>query len=251
MMAGLLFARAGVPGPRARKARRLLPRFPRRHGPPVDDGDPRPARACSSASSSGRTTGLDSAELRVGRARMDDRRPVAPRHAGAVHRDDAAMGVPRFPARRGGGLSRLSARHGAPSRRASSRRAGRVAGVRLDDGRELRAKLTIAADGRASIVRSSCFRSRTSARRWTSSGSACQRPTSRGGALRGNVEPGRMLVLIDRGDYWQCAFLIPKGAAEAYQGARHRRDPRARSQRPRRPSSISAEPRRRSATFTC
>ena len=25
---------------------------------------------------------------------------------------------------------------------------------------------------------------------------------------------GRMVVLIDRGDYWQCAFLIPKGAAE-------------------------------------
>jgi 2-polyprenyl-6-methoxyphenol hydroxylase-like FAD-dependent oxidoreductase len=38
-----------------------------------------------------------------------------------------------------------------------------------------------------------------------------------GGALRGNVERGRLLVMIDRGDYWQCAFLIPKGAAEAYQ----------------------------------
>ena len=36
------------------------------------------------------------------------------------------------------------------------------------------------------------------------------------GALRGNVERGRLLVLIDRGDYWQCAFLIPKGAAEQY-----------------------------------
>jgi 2-polyprenyl-6-methoxyphenol hydroxylase-like FAD-dependent oxidoreductase len=31
------------------------------------------------------------------------------------------------------------------------------------------------------------------------------------------VERGRLLVMIDRGDYWQCAFLIPKGAAEAYQ----------------------------------
>jgi len=28
---------------------------------------------------------------------------------------------------------------------------------------------------------------------------------------------GRLIVLIDRGDYWQCAFLIPKGAAEAFQ----------------------------------
>jgi 2-polyprenyl-6-methoxyphenol hydroxylase-like FAD-dependent oxidoreductase len=40
---------------------------------------------------------------------------------------------------------------------------------------------------------------------------------SGGGAIRGNVERGRVLVMIDRGDYWQCAFLIPKGAAEQYQ----------------------------------
>jgi 2-polyprenyl-6-methoxyphenol hydroxylase-like FAD-dependent oxidoreductase len=25
-----------------------------------------------------------------------------------------------------------------------------------------------------------------------------------------------LLVMIDRGDYWQCAFLIPKGAAQSY-----------------------------------
>ena len=37
------------------------------------------------------------------------------------------------------------------------------------------------------------------------------------GGLRGNVERGRLLVLIDRGEYWQCAFLIPKGAAAEYQ----------------------------------
>ena len=36
-----------------------------------------------------------------------------------------------------------------------------------------------------------------------------------GDALRGSVETGRMVVLIDRRDYWQCAFLIPKGTAEA------------------------------------
>ena len=35
--------------------------------------------------------------------------------------------------------------------------------------------------------------------------------------LRGNIERGRLLVMIDRGDYWQCAFLIPKGAAAAFQ----------------------------------
>jgi 2-polyprenyl-6-methoxyphenol hydroxylase-like FAD-dependent oxidoreductase len=35
--------------------------------------------------------------------------------------------------------------------------------------------------------------------------------------LRGNVDRGRILVMIDRGDYWQCAFVIAKGAAEGYQ----------------------------------
>ena len=30
----------------------------------------------------------------------------------------------------------------------------------------------------------------------------------------GRIEMGRILVLISRGDYWQCAFVIPKGTAE-------------------------------------
>jgi 2-polyprenyl-6-methoxyphenol hydroxylase-like FAD-dependent oxidoreductase len=30
----------------------------------------------------------------------------------------------------------------------------------------------------------------------------------------GRIEAGRMLVMIDRGDYWQCAFVIPKGSAD-------------------------------------
>jgi 2-polyprenyl-6-methoxyphenol hydroxylase-like FAD-dependent oxidoreductase len=32
-----------------------------------------------------------------------------------------------------------------------------------------------------------------------------------GDALRGSVQPGRMVVLIDRDTYWQTAFLISKG----------------------------------------
>jgi 2-polyprenyl-6-methoxyphenol hydroxylase-like FAD-dependent oxidoreductase len=31
------------------------------------------------------------------------------------------------------------------------------------------------------------------------------------------VAPGHFVVTIDRGDYWQCAFVIPKGGAEALQ----------------------------------
>jgi 2-polyprenyl-6-methoxyphenol hydroxylase-like FAD-dependent oxidoreductase len=30
----------------------------------------------------------------------------------------------------------------------------------------------------------------------------------------GRIDTGHILALIDRGDYWQCAFVIPKGSAE-------------------------------------
>jgi 2-polyprenyl-6-methoxyphenol hydroxylase-like FAD-dependent oxidoreductase len=93
---------------------------------------------------------------------------------------------------------------------------GSVTGVRLRDGSGLRATLTIAADGRASIARSLLPLEDLGAPMdvfWF----RIAKPRSEVGALRGNVERGRLLVMIDRGDYWQCAFLIPKGAAEAYQ----------------------------------
>jgi 2-polyprenyl-6-methoxyphenol hydroxylase-like FAD-dependent oxidoreductase len=35
-----------------------------------------------------------------------------------------------------------------------------------------------------------------------------------GEAVRGSFERGRIIVLIDRGDYWQCALVIPKGKAD-------------------------------------
>jgi 2-polyprenyl-6-methoxyphenol hydroxylase-like FAD-dependent oxidoreductase len=92
---------------------------------------------------------------------------------------------------------------------------GRVAGVRLADGTELRSRLTIAADGRTSLARRLLPVEDLGAPMdvfWF-------RVAKKGGkgGLRGNVERGRLLVLIDRGDYWQCAFLIPKGAAADYQ----------------------------------
>ena len=33
----------------------------------------------------------------------------------------------------------------------------------------------------------------------------------------GTIRPGAMLVTLNRGDYWQCAFVIPKGSLEALQ----------------------------------
>lgn len=92
--------------------------------------------------------------------------------------------------------------------------AGRVAGVRLANGEERRAGLVIAADGRASIVRQSGMLPLVELGApidvfWF----RLAKPTG-GSALRGSAERGRLLVMIDRGDYWQCAFVIPKGKAE-------------------------------------
>ena len=92
---------------------------------------------------------------------------------------------------------------------------GRITGVRLENGETLKAKLVLAADGRASIARALLPLEDLGAPMdvfWFRLGKS----EAQEGALRGNVEPGRLLVMIDRGDYWQCAFLIPKGAAQAY-----------------------------------
>lgn len=93
---------------------------------------------------------------------------------------------------------------------------GRVSGVRLADEEEIRARLTIAADGRTSIVRNLLPVDTLGAPMDVFWFRIPKSPAQREG-LRGNVARSRLLVMIDRSDYWQCAFLIPKGAAEAYQ----------------------------------
>ena len=30
----------------------------------------------------------------------------------------------------------------------------------------------------------------------------------------GHVEAGMMMIMLNRGDYWQCAFVIPKGGID-------------------------------------
>jgi 2-polyprenyl-6-methoxyphenol hydroxylase-like FAD-dependent oxidoreductase len=92
----------------------------------------------------------------------------------------------------------------------------RITGVELSDGRKLTArKLVIAADGRDSIVR------RTGLLTVTELGAPIDvfwfrvpKPQDGGEALRGVVAPGNLLALIDRGDYWQCAYVFRKGMGE-------------------------------------
>jgi len=93
---------------------------------------------------------------------------------------------------------------------------GRVAGVRICGDEVIRAALVIAADGRGSVLREAAdlplldlgapidvFWFRVPKLRT---------PDNR---TQGYIDHGQMVVLIDRGDYYQCARVIGKGGAEA------------------------------------
>jgi 2-polyprenyl-6-methoxyphenol hydroxylase-like FAD-dependent oxidoreductase len=100
---------------------------------------------------------------------------------------------------------------------------GRIVGVRAEtpDGDiEVRAKLVVGADGRRSTIREAAgleietigapidvmwFR-------------LSRRPTDED-ATAGRFSAGSVFVTINRGDYWQCAFVIPKGGADAVRAA--------------------------------
>ena len=92
---------------------------------------------------------------------------------------------------------------------------GRVRGVRVDtpDGPlEVRADLTVGCDGRHSTVRA------RAGMRVEDLGAPMdvlwfrlpKKPDDPDESM-GRFDAGRIIVLIDRSDYWQCAFLIPKG----------------------------------------
>lgn len=93
---------------------------------------------------------------------------------------------------------------------------GRVAGVRYraSDGRtgELRALLTVACDGRGSLARS---RPELGLRRFSCPMDAWwfRLPRHDGDprGLVGSAGDRFLTAMIDRGEYWQCAALIPKG----------------------------------------
>ena len=94
---------------------------------------------------------------------------------------------------------------------------GRVVGVRTGDGGEIRARLVIAADGRDSRHRAGMPLTTIGAPMdvfWFRLPKTMQ-PTN---DSMGVFETGRLFVLIDRGDYWQCAFVFPKGTAETIRG---------------------------------
>jgi 2-polyprenyl-6-methoxyphenol hydroxylase-like FAD-dependent oxidoreductase len=95
---------------------------------------------------------------------------------------------------------------------------GRVAGLRAKtpDGQiEIRADLTVGCDGRHSTLRERAGFSVENLRApmdvmWF----RISRKDNDPAGVAARVESGRMLVMLNRNDYWQCAYIIPKGTAD-------------------------------------
>lgn len=96
---------------------------------------------------------------------------------------------------------------------------GRIGGVVLTDGEIVDADLVIAADGRGSTLQQAAglhrqnlgapidvFWFRVPKRRMPHNDTM------------GRFTPGTVIAMIDRGDYWQCAFVFAKGGAETIRG---------------------------------
>jgi 2-polyprenyl-6-methoxyphenol hydroxylase-like FAD-dependent oxidoreductase len=95
---------------------------------------------------------------------------------------------------------------------------GRVAGVRAttpDGELVVRALLVVGADGRTSVVRERAgLKIEDLGAPMDVLWMRLSRRDSDGGDALGRITAGKMLVMLDRGDYWQCAYVIPKGAAD-------------------------------------
>jgi 2-polyprenyl-6-methoxyphenol hydroxylase-like FAD-dependent oxidoreductase len=94
-----------------------------------------------------------------------------------------------------------------------------VAGVKVntpDEPLEIHADLTIGCDGRHSVVREQAKLEREELGApmdvlWFRAGKRAGETEN----LFARVEAGKMMVTFDRGDYWQCAYVIAKGQYDA------------------------------------
>jgi 2-polyprenyl-6-methoxyphenol hydroxylase-like FAD-dependent oxidoreductase len=98
------------------------------------------------------------------------------------------------------------------------RQGDQIAGVRVKTPEgmlDIRADLTIACDGRHSIVRERAGLAIDEIGApmdvlWFRAGRPAQTEN-----VFARVEPGKMMITFDRGDYWQCAYVIAKGQFDA------------------------------------
>jgi 2-polyprenyl-6-methoxyphenol hydroxylase-like FAD-dependent oxidoreductase len=95
---------------------------------------------------------------------------------------------------------------------------GKVAGVRCRGGgeeRTIRARLTLAADGRTSRLREAAgLPVRDLGSPMDVFWFRVPRERAEANETIGVFASGRIMALIDRGEYWQCAYVFPKGMAE-------------------------------------
>jgi 2-polyprenyl-6-methoxyphenol hydroxylase-like FAD-dependent oxidoreductase len=95
---------------------------------------------------------------------------------------------------------------------------GKIRGVRAKTKRgeiEIRADLTIAADGRHSLMRQRAGLEVMQLGApidvlWM----RISRKSSDPGQVLGRIDGGKFFVMLDRDEYWQCAFLIPKSGLD-------------------------------------
>jgi len=95
---------------------------------------------------------------------------------------------------------------------------GEIRGVRGTSGSEpfeIRAKLVVAADGRHSQIRAAAQLTGEDYGApidvlWFRLSRQPEDPS----LPFGRIDQGKIMVLLDRADYWQCGFVIPKGAFE-------------------------------------
>jgi 2-polyprenyl-6-methoxyphenol hydroxylase-like FAD-dependent oxidoreductase len=98
------------------------------------------------------------------------------------------------------------------------RDADRVTGVTAhgpDGAQEIGAELVIACDGRHSTIRDAAGfhvvdRGAPMDVLWLR---ISKKPSDPGQTL-GRIEAGHMFIMLDRNDYWQCAYVIPKGGID-------------------------------------
>jgi 2-polyprenyl-6-methoxyphenol hydroxylase-like FAD-dependent oxidoreductase len=100
---------------------------------------------------------------------------------------------------------------------------GKVTGLKMktpDGPKEMRADLVVAADGRSSVLRE---RAGLSIEDLGAPMDALwfKLPVKPGDSdqTMGRFGAGSILAMLNRGDYWQCAYVIPKGSLEKLQAA--------------------------------
>jgi 2-polyprenyl-6-methoxyphenol hydroxylase-like FAD-dependent oxidoreductase len=95
---------------------------------------------------------------------------------------------------------------------------GRIVGLRAttpDGTLTIRAQLVVGCDGRHSTVREKAgFESDAYGAPMDVLWFRMSRKQSDSTDTFGHIEAGKLMVMLDRGDYWQCAYVIPKGGVE-------------------------------------